>query len=1157
MIDTVLIPDADERYRALDPAQSFIVQAPAGSGKTGLLIQRYLRLLACVDAPEEIVAITFTRKAAAEMRARVLVALEAENKSTYAETAYEKLNRELSAAVLQRDRQVGWHIAENPERLRIQTIDSLCASLTRQMPMLSKFGAQPETIDDASDFYLEAARTTLELVEQDDMIAHDVERLLEHLDNDMARIETLLAEMLARRDHWLRHMHGRTRDELETSLKNSRCNALHYVSELFPKAMQNELLELVHYAAANLISEGKLSTITICDGLDSLSVADVEHWCGVAELLLTKDGTWRKRISATEGFPPGKSKIEKGAAKGWKNRLEILIDLLGPDDILRQALHDMRQLPPPCYSDKQWKILGAITRLLPHAVAQLKIIFQASGKVDFSEVAQGALLALGDSELPTDLALALDYRIQHLLIDEFQDTSISQFNLIKKLVAGWEAGDGHSLFAVGDPMQSIYRFREAEVGLFLQVRNAGIGHLVLQPVTLRANFRSQQGIIDWVNATFAQIMPSYEDIATGAVTYTPSMATHQILPGNAVNVYPHFEKNHVAEAQQVVEIIMQTRRDSPTGIIAILVRNRSHLREIVEQIKEVGLRFRAIEIEALHHKSVVQDLLALTRALINPADRLAWFAVLRAPWCGLLLKDIDALISTKQEEDDHGVFTKETTVWELMCDESHGHAISNDAMVRIRRVREILKPCMDNRHRQSLRMTVEAVWQALGGPGCMNPAAKDRDHIANDLDNAMIYMDYLEDQEEASDIQDLTGFEKGLNKLYASPDLETDDTLQIMTIHKAKGLEFDTVIVPGLGRTPRNNDKRLLKWMEQPHNEVIDERNAAASDLLLAPIQETGAENDPIYTWMEKLDRNKEDYEADRLLYVAATRAKKFLHLLGNVSLAPDIDGKILPKRPVAGSLLRRIWPAVQPIYINATEKITASEYCQLEDREGEGNVNVISNQGIYRLRTEWTLPDAPKSVDWHQSNGSKGIREELEFSWVSEMARHVGNVVHRWLQQIAEDEMHGWNTARIKMMQDKFRQNLFASGISGNNNEVEYAVERIILALTNAINDKRGQWILGAQQFARNELKITGIVNNESMSWVIDRTFCDSNGIRWIIDYKTSSHEGSDMQDFLDREKIRYHGQLNRYAMLMQQVDPRPIRLAIYFPLIGGWREW
>ncbi|SFD95923.1 exodeoxyribonuclease V subunit beta [Nitrosomonas sp. Nm166] len=1157
MADTELIPDADERYRALDPAQSFIVQAPAGSGKTALLIQRYLKLLACVDAPEEIVAITFTRKAAAEMRTRVLAALQVEKKPIDAETAYEKLNRELVAAFLQRDCQAGWHLIENPERLRIQTIDSLCAALTRQMPLLSKLGAQPETTEDAADFYLEAARATLEQVEQNHAIALDVERLLEHLDNDMARVETLLAEMLAQRDHWLRHIYGKTREELEASLQNSRRNALQFVFRLFPAAMHDELLALLRYAAANLVAIGKSSIISHCDQLDTLSASNVEHWCGIAELLLTKNGTWRERISANEGFPPGNTKTEKDAAKAWKNRLEILINSLSSEETLRQALHAMRQLPPPYYSDKQWEILDAITRLLPHAVAQLKIIFQSKGKVDFSEVAQRALLALGDSESPTDLALALDYRIKHLMIDEFQDTSISQFKLIEKLIAGWEAGDGRSLFVVGDPMQSIYRFREAEVGLFLQTRNVGIGNLVLQPIILRANFRSQQRIIDWVNDTFSQILPTCEDIATGAVAYAPSIGIHPALTGDAVKIHPFFEKDHAAEARQVVEIIMQTRRDDPTATIAILVRNRNHLSEIVKRIRAAGLCFRAIDIELLHHKPVVQDLLALTRVLVNPADRLAWFALLRAPWCGLLLKDIAALAGIEQKENDCGAITQETTVWELMCDESRWHAISADAIVRIRRLREVLKLCMNHRQRQSLRITVEAVWQVVGGPGCINPMAGDKDQIISSLDDARIYLDYLENREEAGNIQDLAAFERGLSELYASPDLQADDTLQIMTIHKAKGLEFDTVIVPGLGRVSRKNDKQLLKWIEQPHNKAMNGENAPIADLLLAPIQETGTGADSIYRWLDKLEHDKEQFEADRLLYVAATRAKKFLHLMGNVNLIPDTDGKLIPQKPLTGSLLSRLWSRVQSIYRDAAEQNNAAGNCQSEDQSYEITIRNIKNQNIYRLRTEWVLPAAPQSVTWQERQSNPHLREEIEFSWASEMARHVGNVAHRWLQQIAEDEMRDWSPARLQGMRNQFRQNLFADGMSGNNKEMEYAVERVILTLTNALNDKRGQWILGPQRLAQNELKISGIIDNTPVSWVIDRTFCDSNGDRWIVDYKVSSHEGSDIQGFLDREQMRYHHQLNCYAKLMQQIDSRPVRLGIYFPLICGWREW
>src|SRR5258706_3441587 len=122
-----MISDQSSRDAALDPKRSFIVQAPAGSGKTTLLVGRYLKLLKAVEKPEEIVAITFTKKAAAEMRKRVL----------------EQVPPELAP------------------RLRIQTIDALCAALTQQMPVLAKFGAQPGVAEDAGELYEEAATRTL------------------------------------------------------------------------------------------------------------------------------------------------------------------------------------------------------------------------------------------------------------------------------------------------------------------------------------------------------------------------------------------------------------------------------------------------------------------------------------------------------------------------------------------------------------------------------------------------------------------------------------------------------------------------------------------------------------------------------------------------------------------------------------------------------------------------------------------------------------------------------------------------------------------------------------------------------------------------------------------------------------------------------------
>ncbi len=153
--------DNDARTKALAPDQSFIIQAPAGSGKTGLLIQRYLRLLSLVEAPEEIIAITFTRKAAAEMQGRILDALEMAASGIEPESSHQKTSYELAVAALQRDQAQGWQLTQNPGRLRVQTIDSLCASLTRQMPILASLGTQPDTLEDAEPLYQQAAINTL------------------------------------------------------------------------------------------------------------------------------------------------------------------------------------------------------------------------------------------------------------------------------------------------------------------------------------------------------------------------------------------------------------------------------------------------------------------------------------------------------------------------------------------------------------------------------------------------------------------------------------------------------------------------------------------------------------------------------------------------------------------------------------------------------------------------------------------------------------------------------------------------------------------------------------------------------------------------------------------------------------------------------------
>src|SRR5258706_15164115 len=245
---------------------------------------------------------------------------------------------------------------------------------------------------------------------------------------------------------------------------------------------------------------------------------------------------------------------------------------------LREALWSLYNMPPAKYDDRQWEALEAILALLKPAVAQLKVLFAERGQADFTEFAHGALAALGSVDDPSDLLLSLDQKISHILVDEFQDTSQSQFSLLEKLVSGWQPGDGRTLFVVGDPMQSSYRFREAEVSLFLQAQHRGVGAIPLESLTLTTNRRSQEGLVAWFNDAFARVLPNKEDQTLGAVPYLAASPFEPKLAGPAVSWHCSYDR--VLESKKVVSLVKEA-----TGTKAILVRNRAHLDEIVPALK--------------------------------------------------------------------------------------------------------------------------------------------------------------------------------------------------------------------------------------------------------------------------------------------------------------------------------------------------------------------------------------------------------------------------------------------------------------------------------------------------------------------------------------------------------------------------------------------
>ncbi len=1154
--------DIHARQRALDVTTSFLVQAPAGSGKTGLLIQRYLALLAVVDRPEQVVAMTFTRKAAAEMRERVLEALQQAScpEAIPPLPHHSATTFGLAKAALLQDERHGWQLLAQPSRLRMLTIDGLATALTRQAPVASGLGALPAFVDDAANFHAQAVRAALKAAEPE----HSAWRcFLGRVDNDADRAVSLLAALLARRDQWLRLPLGapsvELRRALEQALRVESELALSRVRAMLPAAMGEHIAASASHAAAHFADiagrepwADALASLAALGGIPDATSDALPNWRALADFLLTKGKpTFRQRISVLDGFAPaGKDPGAARRAAAIQTMKDLLADARSIPG-LADALDAVRYLPPPEYSDGAWTFIDATLRLLPQVAAHLLTVWAKEGVADFGEATLRALAALGNADDPGELLLSVDYQIAHLLVDEFQDTSWTHGELIARLTSGWEEGDGRTLFAVGDPMQSIYRFREAEVGLFLEAQlNSRVAGIPVECLGLSRNFRSQEAIVDWINDVFPRVLPAVSDPARGEVAYKQVLANRVAGRDDYGGATPTLDlvADRREEAQAVVRRIREAQAAGSTEI-AILVQARKHLDLILPTLRNEGIPCAAIELETLAQRLATRDLVSLTRALTQPSDRVAGLALLRAPWCGLALRD---LLPVAERALRHGVL-------DAMADPALVPTLSEDGKLRLTRLQAALKEPMTERGRSSVTRRVRSAWLALGGPACGD----------GDLDaaGAQRFFALLAEHERAGDIADWDMFVAATEKLFAEPAEASRSTVQAMTLHKAKGLEFDTVIMPGLDRPTGRDDEPALRWKQREHG--------AGQSLLLAPLRaREGAQSepDPVYRYLKALDATESYAERGRLLYVGCTRAKRRLHLLAAPGLKLDGSGEPPQWRtPAKSSALARLWAALSAAVPPppASAPAGAAQAAATGDGSGEESagsgeqeiedVALPMSRPLRRLPSQWTLPVPAASIHV-DARGDDVTAPQVAFDWAHATAAAVGTVAHRVLAQVASEGLPAWDRRDMAPLRGRIAADLAHEGVPSK--ERAEAVARVESAVARTLADPRGRWLFDAAHAqARSEWSLAGVDGDAVRHVTLDRTMI-VEGVRWIIDFKTGRHEGGSIEAFLDREVLRYREQLERYARIVRELDSRPnpipIRLALYFPLVeGGWREW
>ena len=1188
--------DQAQRREALSHTHSFAVAAPAGSGKTELLTQRVLTLLAKVDKPEEILSITFTRKAAAEMQARILGALKLAQQSMPMEP-HKQLTWNLAKAVLEQDKKKDWHLLQHPARLKILTIDGLCHLITQQMPVVAGFGSAAKISEHPQRLYELAVERLLQHLEDDNSTcSEELALLIQHLDNDLNRLQRLLISLLDQRSQWLPYLVSnqdeKTRKYLESTLRDvieDQLKQCKIQTQSFEAGLLSELADILNYCVHQVLlhsdPDHELCQLKDQLGFPEPTLENATLWQCIAQWLLTSKGEWRGRFTKKEGVPPltfFKNKEDKQQLSQKKEQLKAITDHLkkhAPQN-LQDAWKKILILPHPNYHQRQWDLLDALTQVLPLAVAELSLVFQQFGEVDFTAITHGALQALGDDDAPSELALKLDYQIQHILVDEYQDTSAPQLELLERLTLGWEAQDGRTLFIVGDGMQSCYGFRDANVGIFLAARQQGVGNVKLKPLDLTSNFRSQAGLIDWVNHHFKKAFPPIEDITRGAVPYNPSEAANPALNEPAATFWLcEKDESRTLETHKTVELVKSLRQQYPKERTAILVRTRSHLSQIIPALQQSNLRWQATDIDPLELRPAIVDLMSLLKALLHPADRIAWLSILRAPWCGLTLKDLLAIA---------GFSAQCTPIWQRLLeltnslddrDKSNNNKaqsvsldstdldtrepdtretapqqvppppdLSQEGLKRVKRLVSVLKPSIEQRGRRPVGHWLKGIWIALGGASYLSE---------NELNDVAVFFRLIEQQKQPGHQFNIPDFESAVSRLYAEPDEKADPNLIIMTIHKSKGLEFENVIIPGLDRGTRSDSDELLLWQQRIS---LDGKQ----QLLLSPMTASDqAEKDSIYQYLQAEKKQKTQLESTRLFYVGATRAINRLHFLAS---AEYDDEKQIWKKPAPNALISPLWEDC----VNEGEHLFFKDLPTNPTRK-----NHLALFNIQRLPSSWK----PKALlSGHLLEAYRGKEDIDPLSQLSEETqldeealvlleknqpsfdidnkeRHIGIVVHKILQYLLSysnkslDPHQHWN-AFSEQYQPLWIHWLQSSGL--NLKQSQQALPLVVHAIKGIIQDPIGKWLLSHEHDeSASELPISWVRHRKTQHFIVDRTFVDQ-GIRWIIDYKvTQPKSQQSLENFIEENIQQYRSQLDNYRRYFLQLENRTIKTALYFPLL------
>jgi ATP-dependent helicase/nuclease subunit A len=1107
---------------ALSQDRNIAVTAGAGTGKTLILVERYIDILLKNNIDiRELLAITFTNKAAAEMLNRVASKIESllsEPAESSKHSKLLKIRNHLSSAY-------------------ISTIHSFCARLLREYP-LEAGGLDPgfSTLNEIqSEFIIEECISS-EIAQID---INDPEWLELFRVFNSQSIHAMLRMSLEHRYEMgqiINHFDNNSAEQLYNELKQSFFRQVdNHFSKTQLETIRQQILDIYDHKLSS--SEGSDIVDTIVKGLrdfkDCGSSEEMNFWINLfflSQIMTTKDGRAYKNITYLGGKNAWTSVQEK-----------LLIDLsalLSP--IATWMNENIASCPGPLE-------LVAIKNLKKYYELYLRVEarYTESKKrqvsIDFEDQQLLAYhLLVNNDEIRSQVA----GRFKFIMVDEFQDTNLLQWKIIE-LVSGER---GNNVFIVGDPKQSIYGFRNADVRVFNSVKNMFAEEHPESVLQLNESFRFKKNISLFVNTIFPHILKSNSE-NQWEVEYDGVHTRRSDAEGGQIELALMTQSDtENGQAKFIATHILQllSNTEYRPGEIAVMLRSRTHLNEIENTMREYGIPFQTLGGIGFYQGQEIYDTFHLLKFLMNPDDNLALVGLLRSPFANITDEGLFFL----------ALYNPDISYWQKLLHLDEIDQIPGDDKERLQLFITNSKRWLGRRDRISYFELLSEIFNESFYRAIMNSDLKGDQIIANINKILTIVLDY-----EKGRFTSIVDFSKSLNRLIntyqkegdAFLEYEEDNSVKIMTIHQAKGLEYPVIFLPYLNQKLHTAVRPSVYFDDQwgvvsnVSGNILNSQN---------PIQNSYY----LFDLLKLKQRRKEVAELKRLFYVGCTRAKDHLILCGELK-----DNKI-PSETLLAWLMDSL--EVSPQHLQDEEfDITSglsmrihknyTEMDSLSERKSKKTIRsldeltkIISFNGNELVEPPFLkkTTDKPRGEIFSATQLMTFVEDREEYH-------------NRYHLGFFEDDYENLGMGKTSetdallrgMLLHKLMEKYPEGKIDHLLDDLDLSDDQIKITLTKEMNSlieqiDRSRVIkpaLSAKEF-KNETSILRQIGLDYITGTLDRIYKDDYD-RWVVlDYKTNRISRQDVS----RTALNYRVQIETYALLIASVFPEQenFEVCLYF---------